>query len=125
MTINYESLQEQFPFLTYGIYLEDDYIGIVQNCDQQILSLYVYNHISEDRLRKLFLNYGDIWWWESNRMVPINVFLKEKFKVFKPYLKTFVRKEFNIQWGPVVSLQDSMIRRIKRRQITLIKKFPN
>ena len=25
---------------------------------------------------------GESWWWESNRLIPINIFLKDDFKQF-------------------------------------------
>jgi hypothetical protein len=118
-----DQLYEKCPFLTYGTYLEKEYVGIVQNCDQSILSMYIYNLIFDEPLKKKFLQMGENWWWESNRLIPINVFLKEKFEIFKPYMRTFVRKEFVIVRGPIVSLQDNMVRRIKRRQIQLVKKL--
>jgi hypothetical protein len=118
-----DQLHDRFPFLTYGVYLDTDYLGIVQNCDQQILSMFIYTQIHEEQLKKRFLIYGENWWWESNRLIPINVFFKDKFNIFKPFMKTFVRKEFRIMWGPIVSLQETMVRRIKRRQITLVKRI--
>jgi hypothetical protein len=123
MTDPLDQLYDRFPFLTYGTYLEKEYIGIVQNSDHQMLTMYIYNLIFDEELKKKFLICGETWWWESNRLIPINVFLKDKFKVFKPFMRTFVRKEFAIIRGPVLSLQENMVRRIKRRQIQLIKKM--
>ncbi len=121
-TIN--SLKDKFPFLTYGTYLEDDYLGITQNCDNQFFSIYAYNLIPDEDLRKKFLKLGEVWWWESNRQLPISIFLKKPFEVFRPYLKLFTRKDFCLKFGPIVSLQDMMIKRIKRRTIQLVKKDP-
>lgn len=117
-----ESLRDKFPFLTYGKYLGKDYLGIMQNCDNHIISIYVYNNIADEELRKKFLHCGEIWWWESNRQLPINIFLKHRFELFRPYLKTFIKKDFEIIFGPVVSLQEVMNKRVKRRTIQLIKK---
>lgn len=119
----YKNLQEKFPFLTYGKYLDKDYIGIVQNSDNQLISIYVYNNINEDNLKKTFLSLGDEWWWESNRTIPINIFLKSRFDAFKPFLKTFIKKDFEIVFGPIVSLQEIMVKRIKRRTIQLVRKM--
>jgi hypothetical protein len=85
--------------------------------------MYVYSNIFDESLRKKFLECGEIWWWESNRQLPINIFLKKKFEVFRPYLKTFIRKDFEIVFGPVVSLQEIITKRIKRRTIQLVKKI--
>lgn len=114
-------LQEKFPFLSVGKYLDEEYIGIVQNCDNQFLSMYVYNHINDENLRKRFISYGEIWWWETNRQLPINLYIKDDFKIFKAFLCQFSRKEFQILHGPLISLNETMNRRIKRKQIQLIK----
>lgn len=119
----YTRLQEKFPFLSVGKYLETEYIGIIQNCDNQFLSMYVYNHIADENLRKRFIKYGEIWWWETNRQLPINLYIKEEFKIFKSILVQFSRKEFDVVHGPMVSLNETMNRRIKRKQIQLIKAF--
>ena len=114
--------QERFPFLSFGKYVDREYVGIVQNCDNTLLSMYVYNHIQDVELKKLFLRLGDNWWFESNRTIPINIFLKDSFKIFQPYLKTFARKEWDHIAGPMTSLSEIMTKRIKRRQISLVKR---
>lgn len=117
-----DSLKEKFPFLSYGKYLGEGYIGIIQNSDNHIISMYVYNDVKDEEMRKFFLDCGDTWWWESNRQMPINIFMKAKFNMFRPYLKTFIRKDFELLFGPMVSLQEIMNKRVKRRTITLVKK---
>lgn len=117
-----EQLNNKFPFLTIGTYADETYVGIIQNSDEQITSMYVYNEIGDSELKKKFLACGERWWWESNRKLPINMFLGDEFKVFKPYLKTFVTKNFNIQYGPKVCLSNIMEKRVKRRSIQLIRR---
>lgn len=118
------STLEKFPFLTHGTYVDTEYLGIVGNSDNQILSMYVYGDLPTDELKKLFLEYGDEWWWETNRQLPINIALKQKWSIFRPYMKTFITKDFTIHQGPCVSLDDLTAKRIKRRQIQLVKKLP-
>ena len=122
METQLDKLKEKFPFLTYGKYLEKEYLGIIQNSDNHLVSLYTYNSIPNEKLRQFFLNCGEIWWWESNRQIPINLFMRKKFEVFRPFLKTFIRKDFTIIFGPTVSLQEIITKRIKRRTIQLVKK---
>jgi len=122
MDTQLESLKEKFPFLTFGTYLEKEYLGIIQNSDNHLISLYAYNSIPNEKNRKQFLEYGEIWWWESNRQIPINLFMRKQFEIFRPFLKTFIRKDFNIMFGPTVSLQEIITKRIKRRTIQLVKK---
>lgn len=113
---------EKFPFLTFGKYIDQDYYGIVGNSCSQLVSMYVFDLLPDDAHKKLFLELGEEWWWETNRQLPINVALKDRWSVFRPYLKTFITKDFELITGPCVSLDSVMVKRIKRRQIQLIRK---
>lgn len=115
---------DNFPFLTLGRYkvLEQEYLGIIGNSDGQITSMYVYNMLPDEEHKKLFLQLGDEWWWETNRQMPINVTLKDRWSIFRPYLKTFITNDFEIIKGPCVSLDTVMVKRVKRRQIQLVRK---
>lgn len=114
---------EDFPFLSYGTMLDQQYIGIIQNSDSQLLSMYCLDMIPTAELRKDFLEQGFEWWWGSNRQIPINIFLKERFKPYRPFLKHFSRKDFDLQAGPSVSLQETIARRVRKRQVTLLRKL--
>jgi hypothetical protein len=114
---------EKFPFLTLGRYLDQEYLGIVGNSDNQITSMYVYNLLHDEEAKKLFLQLGDEWWWETNRQMPINVTLKDRWSVFRPILKSFISSDFEILHGPCVSLDTVMVKRVKRRQIQLVRKL--
>lgn len=116
------ALLEKFPFLSYGTMSGTQYIGIVQNADSQLISMYLIDAIVGDARRKRFLACGDEWWWGSNRQIPINIFLKEKFD-FRDCLKHFSRKDFNLEAGPIVSLQEIIARRVRKRQITLVRRL--
>jgi hypothetical protein len=113
---------EKFPFLTLGKYLDQEYLGIIGNSDNQIVSMYLFDLLPEDSYKSLFLALGDEWWWETNRQLPINVALKDRWVVFRPFMRSFIAKDFEIIAGPCVSLDSVMIKRIKRRQIQLIRK---
>jgi hypothetical protein len=112
----------KFPFLSYGVLLDTPYLGIIQNSDSQLLSMYVLDSIPEESLRKQFLLCGQQWWWESNRQIPINIFLGKAMRPFRPYLKHFSRKDFDLQAGPSVSLQETISRRVRKRQVTLVRR---
>lgn len=114
---------EQFPFLSYGTMNDISYLGVVQNCDTQLISIYDINAIPTKELRENFIKCSQDWWWESNRQVPINIFLKERFLPFRPYLKHFSRKDFNLVAGPTVSLQETIARRVRKRQVMLIRRI--
>lgn len=114
---------EKFPFLTYGLMQGEEYLGIVQNADNQFISMYILDLIPDEASRRLLLNFGHEWWWDSNRKVPINVFIKDRrFKAFRSCLRMFSAKDFEIVQGPTVSLAETMNRRIRKRQVTLVRK---
>ena len=119
---NTDSNYTKFEFLTGISYAGSEYVGIVVNCDSHILSFYDIQAIKAVDEKKLFLELGDIWWWESNRQLPIDVFLNYELTAFRYALKTFAMKDVEILFGPVTSLQDLVKKRIKRRRIQLVRK---
>lgn len=114
---------EAFPFLSYGTMMDKEYLGIIQNSDSQLLSMYIYTDINTPELRQLFVTAGTSWWWGSNRQVPINLFIKDFSTFFRPFLKHFSRKDFVLISGPIVSLQETISRRVRKRQITLVRRL--
>ena len=119
----FKKLTDSHPFITVCSYASQDYVGIVQNRDDIVTTIYDYGSIVESELRARFLELGDTWWWESNRLIPINIFLKEEWIEFKPYIRTFNNKSLTIMHGPIVSLTELSKRRSKRRSITLVKRL--
>ena len=119
----FKKLSENHPFITVLSFANQDYVGIVQNRDEQCTSIYDYGSIAESKIKETFLKLGEVWWWESNRQIPINIFLKEEWTPFKPYLRTFNNKNLIIVHGPVVSLHELNKRKSKRRSITLVKRI--
>ncbi len=121
--INLTEIQEKFPFLS-GIRCQNqEYIGIIQNSDDKIISFYDYESIKTLEEKKLFIEQGEIWWWESNRILPINIFLSGQMSPFRYCMKTIINKDIEIMFGPVTSLNNIMKKRIKKRQIQLIRKM--
>ena len=116
-----EEIFEKYPFLSLVTYGGQEYVGIMQNQDDSFLSMYDYSKIESD-LKPLFLELGDVWWWESNRTIPINLFLKNDFTPFSKYLITFNIKDTEIVRGPSVSIAELAKKRSKRRNIQLVKK---
>ncbi len=115
-------IQTKFPFLSCIIWNEQYHVCIIQNADEKIISYYAFDSIKQQSEKRLFLELGEIWWWESNRQLPINIFLRQEMEAFKPYLRTVNVKDTEIAFGPVTSLNDLFRKRIKRRQIQLVKK---
>lgn len=120
----FKKLSENHPFITVCSYANQDYVGIVQNRDDMVTTIYDYGSIIDPVIKEKFLELGDIWWWESNRLIPINLFLKDEWSMFKPYLRTFNNKSLMIVHGPVCSMNELSKRRSKRKSITLVRKMP-
>ena len=116
-----EEIFEKYPFLSLVTYGGAEYVGIVQNQDDTVLSMYDYSKIP-DNLKASFLELGDVWWWESNRMIPINLFLKRDFAQFASILITFNIRDTEVVKGPSVSIAELAKKRSKRRNIQLVKK---
>jgi hypothetical protein len=122
MEDGFKKLLDQYPFLSYVTYGGNDYIGIIQNSDELITTIYDYALLKGLDQKSRFLDLADQWWWESNRLVPINVFLKQDWFEFRVCLKTFNSKDVIIQHGPYVSLREIANKRSKRRSITLVRR---
>lgn len=113
--------QEKFPFISCLKSNDREYVGIVINCDDYVSSIYDLSMIINEQERVLFLELGEVWWWESNRKIPINIFLKQEMQLFRPYIKTFSSKDVEIVFGPTVNLSEIAEKRIKRKSIQLVR----
>ena len=117
-----KQLLVQYPYLTLLTYGGNEYVGIIQNADEQITTIYDFASLKTAEQKVLFLQLGDTWWWESNRIIPINVFLKTEWAPFKFCVKTMNSKDVEIRVGPQVSLKEMAMKRSKRRSITLVRR---
>jgi len=117
------TLSERWPFITLCVYAGNEYLGIIQNRDNAITTLYDFGSILSDEEKNEFIDLANTWWWESNRSIPINIFLKAEWEKFRPYLRTFSNRDLQILHGPVCSLTDISQKKSKRRSITLVRKL--
>ena len=120
---DYTELLEKYPFLTYLVCGGTDYIGVIQNLDEVITTIYDYGALRTFEQKQQFLELAETWWWESNRLIPINVFLKAEWVPFRAVVKTMNSKDVEIKFGPHVSLREIANKRSKRRSITLVRKL--
>ena len=120
----FSRLTAKYPFITLCIHAGTEYVGIIQNRDDVITTIYDYGNIREPELRHRFLELANAWWWESNRSIPINIFLRGEWDQFRSCLRTFSNKDLEIVHGPVCSLNDIMRKKGKRKSITLVRKLP-
>jgi len=117
-----KDIQENFPFLSVVQYGGNEYIGIIINQDQWVTSMYVYTEIQTANEQRDFLDLGEAWWWESNRMIPINIFLKKELERFRYCIMTMNSKDVNVSIGPTVNLNNLTVKRIKRKNVQLVRK---
>jgi hypothetical protein len=117
-----DNIQEQLPFISVLHYGEEEYVGIIVNQDQFVTSFYDLSLIKTLDERSVLLEIGEIWWWESNRQIPINIFCRREIEPFKYAIKTFNSKDVRIILGPVVNLMNMTLKRVKRKSVQLVKK---
>ena len=118
----FSKLADKYPFITLCVYASTEYVGIIQNKDDVITTIYDFGSIQDLKQKHQFLELANVWWWESNRSIPINIFLKSEWDPFKEYLKTFVNKDLEILHGPACSLIDIARKKSKRKSITLVRR---
>ena len=116
-------LAEKYPFISMCLYASNEYVGIIQNRDDTVTTIYDFGSIQDVEVKRKFLELANIWWWESNRSIPINIFLKADWEPFRGYLRTFVNKDLEIVHGPICSLSEITRKKSKRKSITLVKKI--
>jgi len=120
-----KEIQEKFPFLSVVTYGGEEFVGIIINQDAAVTSMYVYTDLRSPEEKQKFIEMGEIWWWESNRLIPINIFLKRDMDPFKYSITTMNSKDVRVVIGPCVNLSDLSIKRVKRKSIQLVKRPRN
>ena len=118
----FEKLAEKYPFITLCVYASNEYIGIVQNKDDAVTTIYDFGAVLSQQDKLEFLELANTWWWESNRSIPINIFLRGEWEPFRPTLRTFANKDLEILHGPICSLNDIARKKSKRKSITLVRR---
>lgn len=119
----FDKLAEKYPFITLCVYANNEYVGVVQNRDDSITTIYDFGSVLNQADKLEFLELAAQWWWESNRSIPINIFLRGEWDKFRSTLRTFSNKDLEILHGPVCSLMDIARKKSKRKSITLVRRF--
>ena len=119
----FSKLTEKYPFITLCVYSGIEYIGLIQNRDDTVTTIYDFGAIQDPQLKRQFIDRANVWWWESNRSIPINIFLGAEWIPFRSYLRTFSNKDLEIIHGPVCSLNDINRKKSKRKSITLVRQL--
>ena len=117
-----KDIEKDSPFISVVTYGGNEYVGIIANQDQYITSMYIFTMLKTDLQKQLFLQMGEVWWWESNRMIPINIFLNKEMSKFQFALMTMNSKDVKVTIGPCVNLNALHVKRVKRKSVQLIRK---
>ena len=120
-----KDIAENFPFISVVNYGEKEYVGVINNQDHNITSMYIYTQIHTEKEKKTFLDLCESWWWESNRMIPIGIFLRKEIQLFKSILMMMNTKDVRIVIGPTVNLYNLAVKRTKRKSVQLVRKPKN
>ncbi len=119
----FQKLATKYPFITLCVYASEEYVGIVQNRDDTVTTIYDFGAVQTQADKLEFLDLASTWWWESNRSIPINIFLRGEWDKFRPTLRTFSNKDLEILHGPTCSLLDIARKKTKRKSITLVRRL--
>ena len=117
-----KDIEEKFPFISVVTYGQKEFVGIINNQDNFVTSMYVYTDLLEDQEKKAFMELGEAWWWESNRMIPISIFMRKEMEQFRNILTTMNSKDVKVVMGPTVNLNNLSVKRVKRKSVQLIRK---
>ena len=117
-----KEIEEKFPFLSVVTYGGMEYIGIVNNQDNLTTTMFIYSDALTPEEKAKLIELGEIWWWESNRMLPINIFLRKEMTRFKHVQRTMNSKDVKVTHGPTVNLNKLTVKRVKRKSVQLLKK---
>lgn len=119
----FQKLAAKYPFITLCIYANEEYVGVVQNRDDAVTTIYDFGAVLTLKDKVEFLELASTWWWESNHSIPINIFMRGEWDKFRTTLRTFSNKDLEILHGPVCSLTDISRKKTKRKSITLVRRL--
>lgn len=119
----FEKLTEKYPFISLCMYANAEYVGVIQNKDDVVTTIYDFGAVADQADKLNYLELASIWWWESNRSIPINIFLRKDWEQFRYTLRTFVNKDLEIMHGPACSLLDIARKKSKRKSIMLVRRL--
>ncbi len=109
------------PFITVLTCNGEQYIGVLKIKSKQYITLYCFNNMPEVDKNEL-IALAQQWWWQSNRAIPISLFMREEMEVYEKYTVRFNTDLCSNIKGPLISLSELPTKRIKRRNIALKRK---
>jgi hypothetical protein len=117
-----KQIEENYPFISVITYGGKEFVGIVVNQDAYITTILDYSKLKTVEDKKYLLSLGETWWLESNRLIPITIFLRNDVEPIKYCLKNFNSKDVEIVHGPTVNLANMNNKRVKRKNVQLVRR---
>jgi len=117
-----KEIAENYPFISLLTYGGNEYVGIIINQDPYITSILDYSMCKTIDDKKNLLELGEIWWMESNRQIPITIFLRNDVTPLRYCIKNLNTKDVNVVLGPIVSVNNLAQKRVKRKNLQLVRK---
>lgn len=116
-----EETRAEHEFLTFLVLSTGEVkVGIIQNESPKMVLFYDFEKIRDKDQRRLFLEFGDSWWWGSNQALPVDSFIGEDFDIFHPALTGYPKKSITEMHGPTISLQEQYLKRVKKKKIEIV-----
>ena len=115
-------IEEKYPFISVITYGGNEYVGIIVNQDQYVTTILNFSSLKTTQDKQFLLKLGEIWWMESNRMIPITIFLHEEISAIRYCQMNMNTKDVHVVSGPTVNLGSINSKRVKRKNIQLIRK---
>jgi len=116
-----KEIENQFPYISVVSYGTHEYVGIISNQDQHVTTMFVYTALRHELHKRMLLDLGEVWWWESNRLIPINIFLRKEIETLKYSMMTMNSKDVKVIVGPCVNVHNLAARRAKRKSFQLVR----
>ena len=117
-------IEEKYPFISVITYGGNEYVGIIVNQDQYVTTILNFSSLKTKEDKQLLLKLGEIWWMESNRLIPISIFLRKEIDQIKYCQMSMNSKDVKVVLGPTVNLNNLHVKRVKRKSVQLIRKPP-
>ena len=114
-----KDIEQNFPYISVVTYGGNEYVGIIANQDQYVTTMFVYTDLKTNKEKERLLELGSVWWWESNRMIPINIFLREDMKNFNYCLLTMNSKDVKVTIGPETYIYKMTVKRVKLKIVQI------
>tara|TARA_B100000676_G_scaffold66401_1_gene66338 strand:- start:1004 stop:1372 length:369 start_codon:yes stop_codon:yes gene_type:complete len=117
-----DDIEKNYPFISVVEYGGNEYVGVINNQDTAITSMFIFTEISNAKSKEKFIELCKTWWFESNRMIPIGIYLRQEMAPFKQNMMMMNTKDVSVKIGPVTSLSNLAMKRSKRKSVQLVRK---